>query len=101
MAKKYNSSWYAKKLIVDFNQKQWRQDFASFVKEKKLWDIVKVTRAKSVSNKPSERGIKCFEIFNNYGGNIIVTFLDNNKIIKSTDDEIMKEYLSAKGIITE
>lgn len=36
MAKRYNSNWDAKRLVVSFNQKQWRQDFAAFVREKKV-----------------------------------------------------------------
>ncbi len=98
MAKKYNSNWNAKKLTVDFNQKQWRQDFAAYVKEKKFWDVTKVTRARIVSNNSHEKGIKYFEIFNTYGGNIVVTFLNNYQIVNSTEKELITEYLKEKGI---
>lgn len=101
MAKKYNSNWNAKKLTVDFNQKQWRQDFAAYVKEKKFWDVAKVTRAKIVSNNSREKGIKYFEIFNTYGGNIVVTFSNNYQIVNSNEKELITEYLKEKGISNE
>lgn len=98
MAKKYSSNWDAKRLIVSFNQKQWRQDFAAFVREKKFWDITRVTRSKSISNNPLDRGIKSFEVYNQYGGSVKVTYQDDNKIINSTDDEIIRKYLQEKGM---
>ncbi len=98
MAKKYSSNWDAKRLIVSFNQKQWRQDFASFVREKKFWDITRVTRSRSISNNPLDRGIKSFEVYNQYGGSVKVTYQDDNKIIDSTDDEIIRKYLQEKGV---
>lgn len=68
MAKKYNSNWDAKRLVVSFNQKQWRQDFAAFVREKKFWSITRVTRSRAISNNPLDRGIKSFEVYDRYGG---------------------------------
>lgn len=101
MAKKYNSNWNAKKLTVDFNQKQWRQDFAAYVKEKKFWDVAKVTRARIVSNNSHEKRIKRFEIFNTYGGNIVVIFSNNYQIVNSNEKELIAEYLKEKGISNE
>ena len=101
MAKKYNSNWNAKKLTVDFNQKQWRQDFAAYVKEKKFWDVAKVTRARIVSNNSREKRIKRFEIFNTYGGNIVVIFSNNYQIVNSNEKELITEYLKEKGISNE
>lgn len=98
MAKKYNSNWDAKRLIVSFNQKQWRQDFAAFVREKKFWNITRVTRSIAISNNPLDRGIKSFEVYNQYGGSVKVTYQDDNKIISSTDEELIKKYLEERGM---
>ncbi len=98
MAKRYNSNWDAKRLIVNFNQKQWRQDFAAFVKEKKFWSIVRVTRSKTISNNPLDKGIKSFEVYDRYGGSVRVTYQDNNKIINTNDIDMIKSYLEEKGL---
>lgn len=98
MAKKYNSAWDAKRLVVNFSQKQWRQDFAAFVRTKKFWDFTRVTRARAVSNNPLDRGIKSFEVYNRYGGNVTVTFQDENKIVSSSNLELVEEYLSERGM---
>ena len=74
MAKRYNSNWDAKRLVVSFNQKQWRQDFAAFVREKKFWSMARVTRSKAISNNPLDRGIKSFEVYDRYGGSVKVTY---------------------------
>ncbi len=98
MAKKYNSNWNAKKLIISFNQKQWRQDFAAFVKEKKFWSITRVTRSRAISSNPLDKGIKTFEVYNQYGGNIKVVYQDDNRIISTTDDDLMKKYFEERGM---
>ena len=98
MAKKYNSNWDAKRLVVSFNQKQWRQDFAAFVREKKFWSITRVTRSRAISNNPLDRGIKSFEVYDRYGESVIVTYQDDNKIISSTDEELIKKYLEERGM---
>lgn len=46
MARKYNRSWIAKKNIIDFNQKQWRQDIGYFISQRKFWYFAMVTRTK-------------------------------------------------------
>lgn len=98
MAKKYNNNWNAKKLTINFNQKQWRQDFAAFVKEKMFWNIAKVTRSKATSNNPLQRGIKIFEVYNSYGGSVKVEYKEGNQIVNATDIELTYEYLKERGI---
>ncbi len=98
MAKHYNSTWFAEKLKVNFNLKQWRQDLAFFIREKKFWDYdTRVTRARAISNYKNDRGIKSFEVYNTYGGSVKVTYQDNNKIINSTDEELIKKYLEERA----
>lgn len=98
MAKRYNSNWDDKRLVVSFNQKQWRQDFAAFVREKKFWSMARVTRSKAISSNPLDRGIKSFEVYDRYGGSVKVTYQDDNKIIDSTDKELITKYLEERGM---
>ena len=74
MAKNYNSSWNAKKLTINFNHKQWRQDLAAFIQQKKYWDHASVTRAKSVTNNVFHKGSKSFEIFNGVGSSVTIQY---------------------------
>lgn len=98
MAKKYNSSWNAKRLVISFNQKQWRQDFASFVQEKKFWGITRVSRAKAISTNPMDRGIKIFEVYDQHGGNVSVTFRNDNEIISTSHSNLVKQYFAERGM---
>lgn len=98
MAKKYNSTWNAQKLSINFNQKQWRQDFGAFVKEKLFWMQSRVSRAKSISNKVSDRGIKQFEVFDGYGQSILIKFYEENKVIDCTNKEILEKYFIFRNI---
>lgn len=70
MSRAYYQNHKAKRLEVNFNQKQWRQDFADFVKNRLSWvsDTV-VTRAKTITKGVNlyHKGIKYFEIQNSYG----------------------------------
>lgn len=98
MSKTYNTTWNAKRLTVNFNHKQWRQDFAAFIKDKKFWDITRVTKAKTLSNNPLNKGTKSFRVYNQYGGQVDVTYSDDCKIINSNHLELVKEYLEKRGI---
>ena len=98
MAKRYNSNWDAKKLIISFNQKQWRQDFASFVRENRFWNMTRVTRSRAISNNPLDKGIKSFEVYDQYGRSVQVTYKDDNSVISSTDEEIVKKYFEERGM---
>lgn len=99
MAKKYNNNWNAKKLIVSFNQKQWRQDLAAYIREKLFWPEARVTRSRNISNKKADKGIKQFEIFNNTGYSISIKYKNDNEIIECSKYEVVRDYLEEKGMI--
>ena len=44
MPRTYKNNWVAKKMVVNFNQKQWRQDLASFIVNKLNWYDVRVVQ---------------------------------------------------------
>ena len=93
MARCYQNSWEAKKNIVNFNQKQWRQDLAYFVSLKKQWNDVHVSRTKLVDNG------KKFEIFDYHNNSITIIYQDKNKIKSDSSYDLIREYLSAKGMM--
>lgn len=99
MARKYNSNWNAKKMSVNFNEKQWRQDLAYFIVNKLYWYKVRVSRSRAVSRKTIDKGNKQFEIFDGYGGQVIVIYKNKCDLISSTHEELIKEYLHQKGVL--
>jgi len=99
MGKVYHNIWDAKELTINFNHKQWRQDFASFIRRKKYWSFVRCSRSKVVEkSEDNEFTKKSFEVFNNYGGSFQVTYMNENEVISSTDSNLVDEYLSKRGI---
>lgn len=95
----YHNIWDAKKLTINFNHKQWRQDFASFVRSKKFWNFVRVSRAKIIEKATDLiPAIKEFEVFDKYGGSFTVRYKNECEIISSTDDNLMNEYLEKRGL---
>ena len=96
MRKKYSSNWDAQKLTINFNQKQWRQDLAAFIKEKKFWNVTRVTRARVVSDVSSEQGIKYFEVYNLCGSSIRVVYANENEIVSSDEQELVKKYIEER-----
>lgn len=93
MARKYNRSWIAKKNIIDFNQKQWRQDIGYFISENKYWHFAMVTRTRTIDKK---KKIKEFEIYTKGGVNFKITYQGQNKIVNSTDLNLVNNYLKIK-----
>lgn len=100
MEKRYNSNWNAKKLFINFNHKQWRQDFAAYVREKLFWDRAKVTRARSISQKNSfyEKGLKQFEVYDGYGRSVNLTFKNESDIVDSSDSKLIEDYFKLRGM---
>lgn len=94
MARRYNSSWSAKRITVNFNEKQWRQDLASFIQKNLQWAGVKVSRA-------SKGDIKSFRIFSSIGGEVKVSFKNENEIIECSNKEIIKKYFSERSAYLE
>lgn len=98
MAKKYNYSWNAKKISINFNEKQWRQDLAFFIKEKQFWDITKVTRSKAINSNPLDRGIKSFEVYDQCGHSIKVIYKNEREIVSATDLDLIQKYFIERRI---
>lgn len=101
MAKKYNNNWGARKLIVNFNQKQWRQDLAAYINEHLYWNgKVRVTRSRVTKRNSSIylKGRKQFYVYNNIGDEVIVTYDNENKVIDTTHRELIENYLKGRNI---
>ena len=96
--KKYNSSWDAEKLEINFNQKQWRQDLAAFVRNKKYWFSARVSRSRTVEAKTTyNSSVKEFEVFDGYGGHIVVRYTNKNEVIYTSNEEIITMYFQERG----
>lgn len=91
----YKKNWSAKQLVVNFNQKQWRQDLASYIANKLNWIDVRVTRSKYVE----EDNTKEFEIFDFSDRKITIKYVNKNEIVNTSNPELVKEYMTMKGII--
>ncbi len=68
-------------LIVNFNQKQWRQDFAAYVKDKLDWSSARVTKSAVI-----EKGH-----YDNALGEYL-TSLKEFKVINGTGEEVKIQY---------
>lgn len=99
MARIYKNNWSPQKLVVNFNQKQWRQDLASFIVNKLNWFDVRVNRSKMVekSTKLNE-GVREFEIYDNQNNICKVKYSNKNEIIETSHPDILDEYMSMKGM---
>lgn len=98
MARKYNSYWDFKEIKINFNEKQWRQDFAAYVKAKRFWSRARVTRSKVDPNSVGNEGIKYFEVYDGYGGNVKVKYQDGRNIVNSTHKELIEQYFEDRGL---
>lgn len=93
--KNYRNNWDAEKMIVNFNQKQWRQDLASFIASKLNWIDTRVSRSKFQDESTK---IKIFEIFDGLNNKCVIKFTNKNEILLSSYPAITEEYLSKKGV---
>lgn len=99
--RKYNNNWAAKRLTINFNQKQWRQDLAAYVNDHLYWmGKVMVTRSRALEKNSSiyVKGRKQFTIYNNVGGEVIVTYENENQIISTTHQELLNKYFEERGM---
>lgn len=71
--------------VVNFNQKQWRQDFAAYVKDKLDWSSARVTKSEVIKkgyydNSLEERlsSLKEFRVINGTGGEVRIQYYHNN-----------------------
>ena len=78
MARDYRNNWTTKFLTINFNHKQWRQDFGYFVRKKEFWvGTTMVTRARILpkdKNKLVKDSVKQFKVYDPYGREVIVQF---------------------------
>ena len=104
MSKTYNTKWLVAPLTVNFNQKQWRQDLGAFIRSKLFWDgTTLVTRSKAKSKGPNliTKGIRTFEIYNaTYGRSVIVEYQNENEILYTTHEDLIKRYFEERNINT-
>lgn len=99
MARIYKNNWSPQKLVVNFNQKQWRQDLASFIVSKLNWTGVRVGRSKSVEKSTKlNDGVREFEIYDEYNNVCNVKYSNKNEIIETSHFDILDEYMSMKGM---
>lgn len=99
--RRYNNNWGAKKLTINFNQKQWRQDLAAYINEHLYWNgKVRVTRSRALEKNSNiyVKGRKQFSIYNNVGCEVRVTYDNENQIIKTTHQEIISNYFKERSI---
>lgn len=96
--KKYNSSWEAEKLEINFNQKQWRQDLAAYIRNKKYWHQARVSRSKTVEARTTyNSSVKEFKVYDGYGGDIVVRYTNKNEIIYTSNEEILLMYFKSRA----
>ena len=86
------SSWNYKKMEVNFNYKEWRQDFASYLREKNYWESPYVGRARKAKF-GSERE---FYVKDRAGREFYIRYCDKNKIIFATNVSLVEEYLKSR-----
>ena len=79
----------------NWSAKQWRQDLASYIANKLNWIDVRVTRSKYVE----EDNTKEFEIFDFSDRKITIKYVNKNEIVNTSNPELVKEYMTMKGII--
>lgn len=86
------NKWNVEKMQINFNYKQWRQDFGAYVKEKLFWDATtKVTRARVVDNS------KEFSIYYRYG-DVVVRFTNERNVVYCSRKELMDNYLKERSV---
>lgn len=94
--KTFNSNWEAKFLEVNFNQKQWRQDIAAFIRSCKQWGKTRVSRS-IIIEEQKDKTLKEFKIFNEIDNNyFFVKYYANNKLFDATDMALVEEYLKGR-----
>lgn len=97
--KVYQNNWEPCELIVNFNQKQWRQDLASYIVTKLNWFDARVSKSKVIEKSELyNNAVKEFEIYTRNGNSFKIKYSSKNKIIDCSNFEIVKNYLSLRSI---
>lgn len=99
MARRINNNWPAKQIKINFNQKQWRQDLASFIHDKLFWPATRVTKSKIISGRRTSNEIREFQVYNSNGIDVTIRYKLQNQILYSSDQEIIKKYFESRRVI--
>lgn len=59
-----------------------------------------VTRSKAKSKGPNliTKGIRTFEVYNAYGGSVIVEYQNENEVLYTTHEDLIKQYFEERNI---
>lgn len=86
------NKWNVQKMQINFNYKQWRQDFGAFVKDKLFWDsTTTVTKTRVVDT------AKEFSIYYRYG-EVVVRYKNERNVIFCSRKDIMDNYLKERSV---
>lgn len=100
MKRVYKSNWSPKQLEINFNQKQWRQDLASFIVSKLYWSGVRVSRSRTIEKiKEDNSLIKEFTIYSNNGLNCTIQYKNKQEIVYSTHIDLILDYLEKRNVV--
>lgn len=72
-----------------------------FAYGKLYWDdTTLVTRSKAKSKGPNliTKGIRTFEVYNAYGGSVIVEYQNENEVLYTTHEDLIKQYFEERNI---
>lgn len=87
------SSWYAKKMTINFNQKQWRQDLAEYLRRRLFWDgTTRVTRTKKTAT------YKQFEVYDQFGGEVVIRYQHDNQVVHTTHQTLIDDYFKERSV---
>lgn len=74
-------------LLVNFNKKQWRQNFAAYIKDKLNWTSARVTKSKVIEKAHYDKSLgeyitslKEFSVINETGGEVKIQYYHDNII---------------------
>lgn len=84
---------------INFNQKQWRQDLASFIHDKLFWPATRVTKARIISGGRTSNEIREFQVYNSNGINVTIRYKHQNNILYASDKEVIEKYFDSRRFI--
>ena len=86
------NKWNVQKMQINFNYKQWRQDFGAFVKDKLFWDSTTTVTKTRVVDAGKE-----FIIYYRYG-EVVVRYKNERNVIFCSRKDIMDSYLKERSV---
>lgn len=91
---------FIEKLGEPAEMKRLKKDNA-FIRSKLFWDgTTLVTRSKAKSKGPNliTKGIRTFEVYNAYGGSVKVEYQNENEVLYTTHEDLIKQYFEERNI---